>query len=100
MDVFQQALYWLIAGSKGGTNRARILFALEKEPTNSNALTKKLKLDYKTTQHHILLLSENHLIVRTGGKYGQVFFISPQLKENWSLFKKLFEEKILKEEEK
>ncbi len=100
MDSFQQALYWLILGSKGGANRARILFSLDKEPMNSNILSKKLKLDYKTTQHHINLLSENQLIVKTGDKYGQVFFISPQLKENWSLFKKLFEKKILMEEKK
>ena len=100
MDSFQQVLFWLIAGSKGGTNRARILFALEKEPMNSNVLSKKVKLDYKTTQHHINLLLENHLIVRTGDKYGQIFFISPQLKDNWSLFKKLFEKKALKEESK
>jgi len=100
MDSFQQLLYWLILGSKGGKNRARILFALEKEPMNSNALSKKLELDYKTTQHHISLLSENHLIVKTGDKYGQMFFVSPQLKENWSLFKKLFEKKLLKEERK
>lgn len=67
---------------------------------NSNALTKKVNLDYKTTQHHINLLLENQLIVKTGDKYGQVFFISLQLKDNWSLFKKLFEKKILKEERK
>ncbi len=100
MDSFQQAVYWLIAGSKGGINRAKILFALEKEPMNSNVLSKKMKVDYKTIQHHISLLLENHLIVKTGSKYGQVFFVSPQLKENWSLLKKLFEKKILKEEKK
>ena len=100
MDSFQQVLYWLILGSKGGNNRARILFSLEKDPMNSNELSKKLKLDYKTTQHHINLLLENKLIVKTGDKYGQVFFASPQIKENWSLFKKLFEKKVLKEEKK
>jgi len=100
MDSFQQVLYWLILGSKGGKNRARILFSLEKNPMNSNELSKKLKLDYKTAQHHINLLLENKLIVKTGDKYGQVFFVSPQIKKNWSLFKKLFEKKVLKEEKK
>jgi len=100
MDSFQQVLFWLIAGSKGGTNRAKILFSLDKEPMNSNVLSKKLEMDYKTIQHHINLLLQNQLIVKTGDKYGQVFFVSPQLKDNWSLFKKLFEKKILKEERK
>ncbi len=98
MNSFQQALYWLIAGSKGGINRARILVSLESQPMNSNELSKKLNLDYKTTQHHINLLLENHLVVRTGGKYGTVFFVSPEMQENWNLFKNLFEKKVLLEE--
>ena len=100
MDFFQQNLYWLIVGSKGGFNRARILSVLESEPMNANNLSKKLLMDYKTIQHHIKLLSENQLIVQSGGKYGKVFFLSPQLKDNWQLFKKLFESKKVKEERK
>jgi len=100
MAKFQQILYWLIAGSKGGLNRARILGILEKKPMNSNALAKKLCLDYKTVQHHLALLLENQIIVATGRKYGQVFFLSPEMKDNWGLFKKLFEEKNVVEEEK
>ena len=100
MAKFQQILYWLIAGSKGGFNRARILNSLKKKPMNSNALAKKLCLDYKTIQHHLALLLENQLIVTTGVKYGQVFFLSSEMKDNWGLFKKMFEEKNLVEEEK
>ncbi len=100
MAKFQQILYWLIAGSKGGLNRARILSSLEKKPMNSNALAKTLCLDYKTVQHHLVLLLENQLIVAMGVKYGKVFFLSPEMKDNWELFKKMLEEKNLVEEEK
>lgn len=89
MHSFKQVLYWLIAGSKGGINRARILGALEKKPMNSNTLSTKLKLDYKTVQHHIKLLQQNQLIVNTGSRYGKVFFISPQLKDEWQLFEEM-----------
>lgn len=98
MNSFQQVLYWLISGSKGGLSRAKILYSLEKEPMNSHALSQKVKLDYKTVQHHLKVLSENQLVVKTGGRYGQVFFLSPELKENWSLFKKMFDKKLIEGE--
>lgn len=95
MNRFEQILYWLIAGSKGGANRARILYCLEKKPMNANMLSKKLGLDYKTVQHHIDILQENQLITSSGKGYGNVYFISPELKDAWQLFKKMFEEKDL-----
>ena len=97
---YQGFIRVLLVKSKGSLNRTRILCSLEKKPMNSNALAKKLCLDYKTIQHHLALLLENQLIVATGVKYGQVFFLSPEMKDNWGLFKKLFEEKNLVEEEK
>ncbi|MBN2127618.1 MAG: winged helix-turn-helix transcriptional regulator [Candidatus Diapherotrites archaeon] len=98
MRSFEQVLYWLIAGSKGGINRARIIDSLESEPMNSNALSKKLELDYKTVQHHLELLLENQIIVKSGSKYGQMFFLSPEMNDNMVLFKKLFDKKKLLEE--
>ncbi len=94
MKRFEQILYWLIAGSKGGANRARMLKVLEKKPMNANALSKNLALDYKTVQHHIKVLKENQLIVSSGQGYGDIYFISPDMKDHWSLFKKMFEEDI------
>ncbi len=44
----KQILWWLIAGSKGGINRARIIMALKKRPYNANQLTQLFGLDYKT----------------------------------------------------
>jgi len=41
-------LWWLIARSKGGENRARIILELKKRPYNANKLAEQLSLDYKT----------------------------------------------------
>lgn len=100
MDFFQQTAYWLLAGSKGGANRIKILQELEKKPLNPNELSKKTGLNYKTVQHHIGLLTQNQLLVKRGNRYGGVFFWSEELKKNHGLFKKLFEEQIQGEEKK
>ena len=55
-------LWWLIAGSKGGENRARIILELNNRPYNANKLAQKLSLDYKTIRHHIDVLKENNLV--------------------------------------
>jgi DNA-binding transcriptional ArsR family regulator len=52
-------LWWLIAGTKGGINRARIVNEIHKRPYNANQLAEKLKLDYKTIRHHIKILKED-----------------------------------------
>ena len=100
MDYFEQTMYWLLSGSKGAINRVRIIAELDKKPVNMNELSKKTNLNYKTIQHHIQLLLENNLIVERGSKYGKIFFLSPQLDEKKSLFKKLFDETIFVEEKK
>ena len=66
-------LWWLITGSKGGENRARIILELKNRPYNANKLAEKLSLDYKTIRHHIDVLMENAIIKSTGEKYGALY---------------------------
>lgn len=91
-DDVEKILWWLIAGSKGGVNRARIINALHKRPYNANKLAEKLNLDYKTIRYHIKILEDNHVIKASGGKYGAMYFLSPQLEDNYELFKKIYHE--------
>ena len=50
MNSFSQLLYWLIAGSKGGANRAKILIALKSKPMNAHNLAKQLKIDFEPSR--------------------------------------------------
>lgn len=93
MDYFEQTAYWLLAGSKGAGNRLRLIGLLMNKPMNLHELSKEAGLNYKTTQHHVNLLDEHRLVSKAGNKYGQVFFISDQLKEHDALLKKLLESK-------
>ena len=57
----KKILWWLIAGTKGGINRARILSLLNERPYNAHQLAEKLDLDYKTVRHHIKVLEDNNI---------------------------------------
>lgn len=85
-------LWWLLAGSKGGKNRARIIDTLKNRPYNANQLAEKLELDYKTVKHHIGVLEENEIITSTGKKYGTLYFLSDKMEENYDTFLLIWEE--------
>lgn len=73
-------LWWLIAGSKGGANRASILIALKDRPCNAHQRSEWLFLDYRTIQHHLRILDENRLVVSQDGGYGRVHFFPSKSK--------------------
>ena len=91
-DTVEKVLWWLIAGSKGGVNRARIISALHERPYNANKLAEKLNLDYKTIRYHMKILEDNHVIRASGGKYGAMYFLSSELEDNYELFKHIWKE--------
>lgn len=80
-------LWWLIAGSKGGINRAKIIKELHDRPYNANQITERLGLDYKTVRHHLKVLSENGIIESNSGeKYGTMYFLSRNMEDHFPLF--------------
>ena len=87
----KRVLWWLIAGTKGGVNRARIINALNDRPYNANQLSTVLELDYKTIRHHLKVLSENNVVTSTGSSYGAMYFLSPAMEENYTLFEEIWE---------
>lgn len=86
----EKILWWLIAGSKGGINRARIISALHERPYNANKLSERLNLDYKTVRYHIKLLKDNGVIKASGGKYGAMYFLSSEMEDNYDIFKQIW----------
>ncbi|MGB9915340.1 MAG: ArsR/SmtB family transcription factor [Candidatus Bathyarchaeales archaeon] len=82
-------LGWLIAGTRGGVTRARIIEALREAPQNANQLATLLALDYRTIRHHLKVLQKNRLITTAGEGYGITYFLSPFLEENYSVFEEI-----------
>lgn len=87
---FKRLLWYLIASTRGGVNRAKIINFLSESPSNANQLSNQLKLDYKTIVHHLDVLKKNSLIVTDNEEsYGATYFISPIIEKNYSAFQEI-----------
>jgi DNA-binding transcriptional ArsR family regulator len=86
---FRYLLGWLIAGTRGGLTRAKIVEALKETPRNANQLATLLGMDYRTIRHHLEVLEKNRLITSAGEGYGTTYFLSPAMEENYALFEEI-----------
>jgi len=92
-------LGWLIAGTRGGLTRAKIIEILKETPQNANQLAGLLKMDYRTIRHHLDVLQKNRLITSAGESYGITYFLSPAMEENYAMFQEIVD-KIWKKEKR
>jgi DNA-binding transcriptional ArsR family regulator len=86
---FKYLLGWLIAGTRGGVTRAKIIETLNETPQNANQLANKLGMDYRTIRHHLEVLEKNRIITSSGEGYGTTYFLSPTMEENYALFEEI-----------
>jgi predicted ArsR family transcriptional regulator len=86
---FKYVLGWLIAGTRGGVTRARIITTLKETPQNANQLANLLGMDYRTIRHHLEVLEKNRLITSAGEGYGKTYFVSQAMEENYSQFEEI-----------
>ena len=86
---FKYLLGWLIAGTRGGGTRAKIIKALKEKPRNANQLATLLKMDYRTIRHHLKVLEKNRIITSAGEGYGITYFLSVEMEENYALFEEI-----------
>jgi DNA-binding transcriptional ArsR family regulator len=82
-------LGWLIAGTRGGPTRAKIIVTLKDTPQNANQLATLLKMDYRTIRHHLKVLEKNKIITTAGEGYGTTYFLSQVMEENYALFEEI-----------
>ena len=88
--VLKHMLQWLIAGSRGGPNRARLIVAIREEPMNANQLCEVLGVDYRTVRHHLDILEKNGLVTSMGPRYGKVYFLSHELETRYGDFEEIW----------
>jgi DNA-binding transcriptional ArsR family regulator len=86
---FKYILGWLIAGTRGGVTRAKIIQILKETPQNANQLANKLGMDYRTIRHHIAVLEKNRIITSAGEGYGITYFLSPAMEDNYAQFEEI-----------
>jgi DNA-binding transcriptional ArsR family regulator len=82
----RRLLWYLLGGTRGGENRARIIHELRNRPSNLNQLATKLSLEYRSIQHHTEVLKKNSLVSAQGEHYGLMYFLTPWLEAHLDLF--------------
>jgi predicted transcriptional regulator len=93
----RRLLMFLLGGSRGGENRARIIRRLHEQPSNMNQLSTHLGLQYKAIQHHIRILARNSLLATSGERYGLVYSLTPWFEAHIEVFDQVCEKLGLKE---
>ena len=84
---FKRVLWYLIASTRGGVNRAKILEMINLKPANAHQIAKELNLDYKTVLHHLKVLTDNGLIITDKeDSYGAAYFLTPLMENNYQSF--------------
>ncbi|MEF8812882.1 MAG: winged helix-turn-helix domain-containing protein [Halovenus sp.] len=79
-----EAVLWqVLAGTRGGPNRAQLLKALRERPRNRNQLANDLELNYKTVEHHLDVLEDNGIVESTDSDYGAVYLLTDRAEQHW-----------------
>lgn len=82
---FKMILWSIIAGTRGGVNRAKILNIIKDTPMNANKIATTLNLDHKTVVHHVKILSKNELIIKAEKEYAAEYQFTEIMKNNQSV---------------
>ena len=85
-SAVKRIIWWVFTGSRGGPNRARVVVAIKAQPMNANQIAANLGMDYKTVRHHLNVLVKNRMLISAGEGYGEMYFVSPELEQNYDEF--------------
>lgn len=87
----EKALWYLLAGTRGGENRARIIRVLDERPRNANQIAEELDVDYNTVRHHLDMLLDHDVIERGDEDYGALYFLTDQFEYHREEFEEIIE---------
>ena len=89
----ERLIWCLLAGTRGGPNRTRILATIRERPRNAHQIAQALSLNYRTVLHHLQLLAE-HGLITTPSKdaYGAVYFLGAVMERNMDLLDRILRE--------
>lgn len=72
-------LWYVFAGSRGGATRIRIVQHLLEHPHNTNELSRRLGMDYKSVEYQLRVLRKHTYVVAGDEPYGRLFHPSKNL---------------------
>lgn len=89
--AMEDVLWYVLASSRGGPTRARIVRALDDRPRNANELARDLDLDYTTVRHHLEVLGDNNVVKRSADEYGAVYLFTDRADQHWETVVEILE---------
>lgn len=87
----EKALWYLVAGTRGGKNRVRLIRSLSDRPRNANQLADELELDYNTVRHHLEMLTDHDVVERGEADYGALYFLTDRFERHREEFERITE---------
>jgi predicted ArsR family transcriptional regulator len=87
----EKALWYLLAGTRGGENRARLIECLDERPRNANQLAGELDIDYNTVRHHLDMLVDHDVVEAGGDDYGQLYFLTDRFEHHRDTYDEITE---------
>ena len=87
----EKALWYLLAGTRGGQNRVRLIRSLSDRPRNANQLADQLDLDYNTVRHHLDMLIDHDVVERGEANYGALYFLTDGFERHRDEFERITE---------
>ena len=87
----EAVLWYVLAGTRGGPNRTRIVCALDDRPRNANQLAEDLDLNYDTVRHHLDVLTDNDILRSSGDDYRAVYLPSDAASDHWDVIDEISE---------
>ena len=88
---FKMILWSIVAGTRGGVNRAKILNLIRNTPMNANKIATVLNLDHKTVIHHVKILSKNNLIIKAEKDYAAEYQFTDLMQKNQNVLGEIME---------
>lgn len=85
----EKALWYLLAGMRGGENRARIIRSLSERPRNANQLADVLGVEYNTVRYHLELLVEHDIVEKGEESYGTMYFLTDRFEQHREQFEEI-----------
>lgn len=88
----KKVLWWLILGTRGGINRAKIIRKLNERPYNAHQLAEELNVNYRTIRHHIKILEDSEVVKSAGERYGKLYFLSDNMEQSYDDFETIWKQ--------
>jgi DNA-binding transcriptional ArsR family regulator len=88
----EKVLWYLLAGTRGGVNRARVIEALRDRPRNANQLADHLDLDYNTVRYHLDMLTDHDVLEASGEEYGKIYLPTDRFEHHKETFDRITDE--------